>query len=124
MVEKGCFLFVCIARELAVHAEAGEITTDVMGVILDYGGSILIISLRMTVLLGDFFGFRRCDIYTLFLVLNFYAVDVSISLYTLALSVKQFPAVNIINMIWGGKYNNQKRPYISYSKVLARCVAI
>ena len=91
MVEKGCFLFVCISQELAVHAEVGEITADVMGVVLDYGGSILIISLRMTVLLGDFFGFRRCDISTLFLVLNFYAVDVSISLYTLALSVKQFP---------------------------------
>ena len=38
--------------------------------------------------------------------------------------VKQFPAVNIINMFWGKRYNNQERPNISHGKVLATCVDI
>ena len=40
------------------------------------------------------------------------------------LGVKQFPTVNIINMFRGKRYNNQERPNIPHSKVLAMCVAI
>ena len=38
--------------------------------------------------------------------------------------VKQFPAVNRINMFWLKRYNNQERTNISQSKVLELCVAI
>ena len=62
MVEKGCFFFVCIAWELAVHADMGEVTADGMGVAVDDGVSILIIYLSATVLLGGSFGFKRCGI--------------------------------------------------------------
>ena len=39
-------------------------------------------------------------------------------------SIKQFLAVNIINMFLGERYNNQERPNILHGKVLATCVAI
>ena len=42
----------------------------------------------------------------------------------LLISVKQFPAVNRINMFRGKVYNNQERPNISHGKVLVTCVAI
>ena len=71
MVELGCFFFVCIARELAVHYDVGEVTADAMGVVLYYGVSILIIFFSVTVLFGGSFGFRRCGITTLFLMLKF-----------------------------------------------------
>ena len=38
--------------------------------------------------------------------------------------VKQFPTVNRVNMFRGEMYNNQERPNILHSKVLAMCVAI
>ena len=85
LVEKGCFFFVCITRELAVHAAVGEVTADSMGVAVDDGVFIFIISCSATVLLGGSFGFRRCGISTLFLMLNFCAVDFSISSSTLDL---------------------------------------
>ena len=65
----------CIARELAVHSVVGEVTTDAIGVAVDDGLSILIVSFRATVLLGGSFGFRRCGISNLFLMLKFFAVD-------------------------------------------------
>ena len=40
------------------------------------------------------------------------------------MSVKQFTAVNRINIFWGEGNNNQERPNISHGKVLATCVAI
>ena len=54
-----------------------EVTADVMGVALDDKVSILIIYLSANVLLCGSFGFRRCDISTLFLMLDFCAVDFS-----------------------------------------------
>ena len=38
--------------------------------------------------------------------------------------VKQFPAVNRLNMFWGESNNNQERPNILHSKILATCIAI
>ena len=38
MVENGCFFYVCIAWELAVHAAMGEVTDDSMGVAVDARG--------------------------------------------------------------------------------------
>ena len=75
MVENGCLFFVCIARELAVHAAVSEITADAMGVAVDNGVSILIISFSTNLILGGYFGFRRCGISTLLLILKFCAVD-------------------------------------------------
>ena len=75
LVENGCFFFVCIAWELAVHDAMGGVTADSMGVALDGGVFILIISFSATILLGGSFGFRRFRISTLFLMLNFCAVD-------------------------------------------------
>ena len=40
------------------------------------------------------------------------------------MSVKQFTAVNRINMFLGEMYNNQERPNISHGKVLPTCVSI
>ena len=85
MVENGCFFFVCITREISVHAAVGEVTSDSMGVAAADGLSILIISFIETLLLGVYLGFRRFGISTLFLMLNFCAVDSSISLSTLDL---------------------------------------
>ena len=56
-----------------------------MGMSVDDGVSILIISLSTTVLLGGSVGFRRCGIFTLLLMLRFFAVDFSIGSSTLAL---------------------------------------
>ena len=53
----------------------GEVTADAMGVAVDYGVSILIIPFSATVLIGGSFGFIWCGISTLFLMLNFCAVD-------------------------------------------------
>ena len=75
MVENGCFFFVCIACELSVHASVDEITADYMGVEVDDGVSILIISFSTTVLLGGSFGFIWCGISTLFPTMNFCSVD-------------------------------------------------
>ena len=55
----------------------GEVTADAMVGAVYYGLSILIITLSATVLIGGSFGFRRCDISTLFLMLDFCAVDFS-----------------------------------------------
>ena len=74
LVEKGCFFYVCISWELAVHAAIGEVTDDAMGGTLDDGISILIISFSMTVPFDVYFAFRRCGISTIFLMLNFCAV--------------------------------------------------
>ena len=87
LVEKGCFFFVCIARELTVHSAVGEVTADAMGVAVYDGVSILITSFGATVLLGGSFWFRRCGISNLFLMLYFFAVDFPISFYTLALRI-------------------------------------
>ena len=73
MVEKGCLFFVCISWELAVHAEM-VVKADAMGVVVYDELSILIISFIDTVILGGSFGFRRCGISTLFLILIFFAV--------------------------------------------------
>ena len=75
MVENGCFFYVCIAWELVVHAAVGEVISDAMGVEVDDGVSILIISLRVTVLIGSYFGFIRSGILALFLMMKFCAVD-------------------------------------------------
>ena len=75
LVEKGCFFFVCITRELAVHAAVGEVTADSMGVAVDDGVSILIIYLSANVLLCGSFGFRRSGILTLFLTQIFSSRD-------------------------------------------------
>ena len=75
MVEKGCFFFVCIAWELAFYASMGEVAAESMGAALDDGVSILIISFSAAVFIGVSFGFIRCEISTLFLMLNFCAVD-------------------------------------------------
>ena len=83
LVEKGCFFFMCIVQEIAVHATVGEVTADAMDVALDDGVSILIISFIKTVLLGGSFGFIHCWISTLLLMLNFCVVDFSISSSTL-----------------------------------------
>ena len=40
LVEKGCFFFVCITRELAIHSSVGEVIADSMGVAVDDGVSI------------------------------------------------------------------------------------
>ena len=53
----------------------GELTADAMVVVVDDGVSIFIISFSATVLIGGSFGFRRCGIFTLFLMLKFCAVD-------------------------------------------------
>ena len=55
----------------------GEVTADATGVAVDDGVAILIICLSATVLLGGSFGFRRCGIFTIFLMLNYCAVDFS-----------------------------------------------
>ena len=52
----------------------GEVTADAMSVAVDDGVSILTISYSFTVLLGGSFGFRRCGISTLFLMMNFFDV--------------------------------------------------
>ena len=75
MVEKGCLFFVCINWELAVHAAGGEVTADSMGVALYDRLSIIIMSLSAIFLLGDSFGFRWCGLFTLFLMMQFGAVD-------------------------------------------------
>ena len=54
----------------------GEFTADAMGVVVDDGVSILIISFRANFLLGGSFGFIQCVISTILLMLNFRAVDV------------------------------------------------
>ena len=64
-----------IPWELAVYAYLGEVTTYNMGVALDDGVSILIISLSATVLLDGSFEFIQCGVFTLFLMLKFCAVD-------------------------------------------------
>ena len=64
LVENGCFFFLCIAWELAVHAAVGEVTADAMGVAVDDGVSILIISFSANVLLGGSFGFIRSGYFT------------------------------------------------------------
>ena len=64
----------------------GEFTADYMGVAVDYRLSILIIYFSKTVLIYGSFRFRNCGVSTLFLMLNFCAVDFSISLSTLDLS--------------------------------------
>ena len=43
LVEKGCFFFVCIAWELVVHTDVGDVKSDAMGGEVDDGLSILII---------------------------------------------------------------------------------
>ena len=86
MVEKGFFFFVCISQELAVHAAVGEFMADAMVVAVDYGVSILIVSFGATFFLGGSIGFRRCEISTLFLMLNFCTVEFSINSSTLDLS--------------------------------------
>ena len=75
LVEKGCFFFVCIAWELAVHDTVGEVTDDAMGVAVDDWVSIFIISLIATVFLVVYFWFRQCGVFTLFLMLRFCFVD-------------------------------------------------
>ena len=75
----------CIDREVAARSVVGEVTAYTMGVEVDYGVSIIIISLSVTVILGGSFGFRRCGISTLLLMLNFCAVDFSINSSTLAM---------------------------------------
>ena len=54
-----------------MHAAVGEVTADSMDVTVDDGVSILIIFFITTVLIGGSFGFRRCGLSTLFLVLKF-----------------------------------------------------
>ena len=75
MVENGCFFFVCIAWELAVHAAVGEVRAYAMSVVVDDGVFIFIISLSVNVLIDGYFGFRRFDLSTLFLMLKFCVVD-------------------------------------------------
>ena len=64
-----------IAWDLSVHSDVGEVTYDTMGVAVYYGVSVLILSLGATALLGGSFGFRRCGIFNLLLMLKFFAVD-------------------------------------------------
>ena len=52
-----------------------EFTANAMCVTVDDGVYILIMSLIVTVLIGGSFGFRRCGIFTLFLIMKFGAVD-------------------------------------------------
>ena len=63
----------------------GEFTANAICVAVDDGASILIISIRATVLIGGSFGFRRIVIFNLFLMLKFCAVDFSTSSSTLSL---------------------------------------
>ena len=74
LVENGWFFCVCIAWEIAVYASVGDITADAIGVAVDDGLSILIISSSATVLLGGSFGSLLCGLITLFLMLNFCAI--------------------------------------------------
>ena len=75
----------CITWELVVYAAVSEVTADAMGVAVDDGISILIISFSTIFLLGGSFGFRRCGLFTLFLMLNFCAVYFSIISFNLDL---------------------------------------
>ena len=75
----------CIASELAVHDNVGGVAANYMGVAVDDGVSILIISFSATIILCGSCGFRHCGISTLLLMLNFCAVDFSIILSTLPL---------------------------------------
>ena len=75
MVENGCFFYVCIAWELAVHAAMGEVTDDSMGVAVHDGVSMIITPFSATVLLVGSFGFRWCGFSTIFLMMNLCAVD-------------------------------------------------
>ena len=75
----------CIAQELAVNAVVGEVTADAMSTAVDDRVSIIMIYFSMTFLLSGSFGFRRCGISTLFLILNLCDVNFSISSSTLAL---------------------------------------
>ena len=75
LVELGSLFFLFIAWDIAVHDVAGEVTYDIMGMSVDHGTSILIISLSTNVLLGGSFGVRWCGIFTIFLILKFCAVD-------------------------------------------------
>ena len=74
LVEKGYFFFVFIAWELVVHAAVGEVMSDAMGMAVDDGVSILIISLSSNALLGGSFGFIRSGVFNIFLMLNVCAV--------------------------------------------------
>ena len=76
----------CIAWELSVYTSMGEVTASAVGMAVDDGLSILIMTLSTSILLGGSFGFRWWGIFTLFLMLKFCADDFSISLYTLDLS--------------------------------------
>ena len=86
LVENGCLFFVCIAWKLAVHAAVGKVTAYAMGVSVYDGVYILIVSFSVTLLLVVSFGFRRCWISTIFLMLNFCDVYFSISSSTLVMS--------------------------------------
>ena len=83
----------CIDWKLAVYAAMGEVTAYTMDVAVDDVVSILIISLSVAVLLGGSFGFRRCGLSTIFLMLNFCTVDFSISLTTLDLRSLYYEAL-------------------------------
>ena len=65
----------CIYWKLSVHDPVGEVMDDATGVAVHDGVSVLIISFSATVLLGASFVFRQSDIFTIFLMLNFWAVD-------------------------------------------------
>ena len=65
----------CIAWEISVHDVVGEVMADDMGAAVHDGASIIIISLSETVLIGGYFEFRPCGIFTLFLMLKVCAVD-------------------------------------------------
>ena len=65
----------CIDWELAVHAAVGEVTADSIGVAVDDRLSIIIMSLSAIFPLGGSFGFRWCGLFTLFLMMQFGAVD-------------------------------------------------
>ena len=67
--------FLRIAWKLAAHAVVDKVTADTMGVAVDDGVSMIFMSLSATVRLGGSFGFRRCEIFTLLLMMKFCAID-------------------------------------------------
>ena len=84
----------CITWEIAVHAAVSEVTANVIVVAVDDGVSILIIYFSVTFLLSGSFGFRRCGLSTLFLMLNFCVVDFSIIYSTLDLRSLYYEALS------------------------------
>ena len=73
----------------------GEVMASSVGVAVDEGLSILIMTLSTSIILGGSFGFIWWGVFTLFLILKFCADDFSISFSTLDLSPLYYEALLI-----------------------------